>query len=120
MIKISKISSKNLNIFFPLSKPSLIHGDLWNGNYITGNDGKAWLIDPAVSYSCREADIAMSKLFGGFEPEFYAAYHQAYPLLNGWEQRMDLWNLYPLLVHVNLFGGQYVQEARSIVRKYIR
>jgi protein-ribulosamine 3-kinase len=111
---------KKLEHLLPNEKPSLIHGDLWNGNYITGNDGKAWLIDPAVSYNCREADIAMTKLFGGFEPEFYAAYHQAYPLLTGWEQRMDLWNLYPLLVHVNLFGGHYVQEARSIVRKYIR
>ncbi|MBL0095907.1 MAG: fructosamine kinase family protein [Bacteroidetes bacterium] len=111
---------KKLEHLLPDEHPSLIHGDLWNGNYITGNDGKAWLIDPAVSYSSREADIAMTKLFGGFEPEFYSAYHEVFPLIDGWEQRLDLWNLYPLLVHVNLFGGHYVQEVRSIVKNYIR
>jgi len=109
-----------LEILLPEEKPSLIHGDLWNGNFITGNDGKAWLIDPAVAYSCREADIAMTKLFGGFDEEFYAAYTSTYPLIAGWENRIDLWNLYPLLVHVNLFGGNYVQEVRRIVKQYIR
>lgn len=102
----------------PPEKPSLVHGDLWNGNYISGNDGTAWLIDPAVSYYCREADIAMSKLFGGFDTDFYGAYHEAFPLEAGWEERIGLWNLYPLLVHVNLFGGGYIQEVRNILKRF--
>ncbi len=103
----------------PHEAPALIHGDLWSGNYLTGPEGTACLIDPAISYSHREADLAMSKLFGGFDSDFYAAYQEDFPLAPGFEQRVDLWNLYPLLVHVNLFGGNYIQEVRSIVTSLI-
>lgn len=109
---------KKLLCLLPDEKPALIHGDLWKGNFICGNDGTAWLIDPAVAYSCREADIAMSKLFGGFEDVFYQAYTSTFPLSENWEQRIDLWNLYPLLVHVNLFGGTYSNDVRAILKRF--
>lgn len=107
-----------LRDIIPVERPSLVHGDLWSGNFLTGPDGKAWLIDPAAHFGHREADIAMTKLFGGFEREFYDAYNDAKPLEKGWEQRMDIYNLYPLLVHVNLFGGGYVQQVTAIVRRF--
>ena len=81
-------------------------------------EGKACLIDPAVYYGNREADLAMTRLFGGFSGEFYSAYEEAYPLPPGVESRIDLYNLYPLLVHVNLFGGSYVQTVESILRTF--
>jgi fructosamine-3-kinase len=103
----------------PAEPPSLIHGDLWSGNVIEGPDGDACLIDPAVAYSHREADLAMTMLFGRFDDKFYDAYHSAFPLTQGWQERMDLWNLYPLLVHVNLFGDSYLTETVQILRKYL-
>jgi protein-ribulosamine 3-kinase len=103
----------------PAEPPSLIHGDLWAGNVIEGPDGDACLIDPAVAYSHREADLAMTMLFGRFDDKFYDAYHSAFPLTQGWQERMDLWNLYPLLVHVNLFGDSYLTETVQILRKYL-
>lgn len=103
---------------FPSEKPALLHGDLWSGNYITGKDGAAWLIDPAVYYGYREADIAMTRLFGGFNATFYSAYNDEYPLESGWEQRLDYFNLYPLLVHVNLFGSSYLNQIQNILSKF--
>jgi protein-ribulosamine 3-kinase len=101
----------------PPEPPSLIHGDLWSGNFIINQSGKACLIDPAVSFGHRESDIAMTKLFGGFPSEFYAAYNHSFPLTRGWENRIDLLNLYPLLIHVNLFGGGYLgQVMRTLAR----
>lgn len=97
----------------------LIHGDLWNGNFLEGADGRAWLIDPAVSFACREMDIAMTRLFGGFDQTFYAAYQHAHPMLPGWQERTSLWNLYPLLVHVNIFGGGYAGEVRSVLKRFV-
>ena len=98
--------------------PSLLHGDLWNGNYLVGSDGSAWLIDPAAYVGCFEADIAMTELFGGFPRDFYAAYGEVNPLLPEYEERKDLYNLYHLLNHLNLFGGSYLGSVRSILRKY--
>lgn len=95
--------------------PSLLHGDLWGGNVITGNDGSAWLIDPAVYVGHAEADIAMTQLFGGFPPAFYDAYQEAAPLQPGYERRRDVYNLYHLLNHLNLFGRMYLPEVRRIV-----
>ena len=95
--------------------PSLLHGDLWSGNVIMGNDGSAWLIDPAVYVGHAEADIAMTELFGGFSPDFYAAYQEAAPLQPGYERRRDVYNLYHLLNHLNLFGRMYLPEVRRIV-----
>ena len=102
----------------PVEPPALIHGDLWSGNYLSGPEGTACLIDPAVAFVHRESDLAMSRLFGGFDAEFYASYQEVFPLEPGFEQRIDLWNLYPLLVHVNLFGGGYVEDVRAILRVY--
>jgi len=110
---------KKWNSIFPEEPPALIHGDLWNGNYIIGQNGKVVLIDPAISYAHRELDLAMTKLFGGFSPTFYKAYHNSYPLQTGWEERMDIYQLYFLLVHVNLFGGSYLPSVKRIVEKYV-
>ena len=75
------------------------------------------LIDPAVYYGHREMDLAMTRLFGGFGEEFYRAYHETYPLEKGWEQRVPIAQLYPLLVHAVLFGGHYVARTRDIFRR---
>ena len=99
-------------------QPSLLHGDLWAGNYITGTDGHAWLIDPAVYVGHREADLAMTELFGGFRPDFYAAYQETSPLQPGYADRRDLYNLYHLLNHLNLFGAGYLGSVQKIVRRY--
>lgn len=98
--------------------PSLLHGDLWSGNVMVGADGKAWLIDPAVYVGHAEADLAMTELFGGFSKEFYAAYREASPLQAGYEDRRDLYNLYHLLNHLNLFGRSYLSPVKNIVDKY--
>lgn len=98
--------------------PSLLHGDLWAGNVMAGNDGKAWLIDPAVYVGHAEADIAMTELFGGFPAAFYGAYREAGILPPEYKQRRDLYNLYHLLNHLNMFGGGYLSSVRRIVERY--
>lgn len=95
--------------------PSLLHGDLWSGNVIAGNDGSAWLIDPAAYVGHAEADIAMTELFGGFPPAFYEAYRKAAPLQPGYERRRDVYNLYHLLNHLNMFGRMYLSEVIRIL-----
>ena len=100
-------------------KPSLLHGDLWNGNVMCGPDGKAMLIDPACYKGHSEADIAMTELFGGFSPSFYEAYREVHPLQPGYENRRDLYNLYQLLNHLNLFGPSYLGPVQSIVSEYV-
>ena len=104
---------------FDEEPPSLLHGDLWSGNYLIAFTGTPYLVDPAVSYGLREFDVAMTTLFGGFSNDFYQAYHEEFPLSKGWEQRLDLWNLYPLLLHLNLFGSGYLGRVRSGLAKYI-
>ena len=99
-------------------QPSLLHGDLWSGNVITGNDGKAWLIDPAVYVGHAEADLAMTELFGGFPPAFYDAYKEAAKLQPGYAKRRDLYNLYHLLNHLNMFGRSYYPSVMRIVNSY--
>jgi fructosamine-3-kinase len=103
---------------FPVEQPALLHGDLWGGNFMFNAEGKASIFDPAVYYGHREMDIAMTQLFGGFNTAFYDAYQEHYPLEVGWERRMDIANLYPLLVHVNLFGGVYVQRLSNVLRPF--
>ena len=107
-----------LHNILPDESPSLVHGDLWSGNFMTGTDGEPCLIDPAVYYGHREMDLSMTKLFGGFDDKFYEAYNVEYPLTPGFEERVDIHNLYPLLVHVNLFGGQYVSQVRGILKRF--
>lgn len=98
--------------------PSLLHGDLWSGNYHVGREGCATLIDPAVYYGDRETDLAMTQLFGGFSEEFYSAYESSFPRLEGWQERLPIYNLYHVLNHLNLFGSGYLAQVQSILRKY--
>ncbi len=100
------------------SAPSLLHGDLWGGNYLQDEIGKPVLIDPAVYYGHREADLAMTKLFGGFTPEFYKAYNDEYPLEEGWQYRENIYKLYHILNHLNLFGNSYYGQAVSLLKYY--
>ncbi|MBA4142164.1 MAG: fructosamine kinase family protein [Nitrosospira sp.] len=110
-----------LNFFFQERQPvaSLVHGDLWGGNY--GFDGTAQPIvfDPAVYYGDRETDVAMTELFGGFSDVFYAAYREAYPLDPGYTTRKTLYNLYHILNHLNLFGRGYLDQAERMIGKLL-
>jgi fructosamine-3-kinase len=101
-----------------IEPPSLLHGDLWGGNYIVDERGEACLIDPAVYYGHREADLAMTRLFGGFDSNFYSAYQEAAPLAAGHEERLPVYQLYHLLNHLNLFGGSYFSQCARILQSY--
>lgn len=100
-------------------QPSLLHGDLWSGNHAFLEDGTPAIFDPAVYYGDRECDIAMTELFGGFSADFYTAYQAAWPLDSGYEARRDLYNLYHLLNHINLFGKQYVRQTEQLIQKLL-
>ena len=110
--------SGKLNEIFPPTKPSLLHGDLWGGNYLFDSSGSGVLIDPAVYYGHPEMDLAFTKMFGGFSSEFYRGYESELPLEPGFSERIPIYNLYPLLVHVNLFGGHYTSQFNSTLRKF--
>jgi len=101
------------------ASPSLLHGDLWSGNLMCDSRGKAMLIDPACYCGNREADIAMTELFGGFPRAFYDAYNEAFAFEEGREERRDLYNLYHLLNHLNLFGRAYFSAVCDIVNEYV-
>lgn len=101
-----------------ISPPSLLHGDLWGGNYLVDEGGAPVLIDPAVYYGHREMDLAMTELFGGFSTRFYDAYHAVYPVDPGYGDRRALYQLYYLLVHLNLFGESYGGRVDSIAARY--
>ena len=94
---------------------SLLHGDLWGGNVSFCDDGAPVLFDPASYYGDRETDLAFSEYFGGFSPEFYQSYNEAWPLPAGYQQRKKLYNLYHVLNHANLFGGNYITEAQQLI-----
>lgn len=100
-------------------RPSLLHGDLWAGNYMIDSSGEPWLIDPAAYIGHAEADLAMTELFGGFDRRFYDAYRETAGIDPGYADRRDLYNLYHLLNHLNLFGGSYLYSVRSIIRRYV-
>lgn len=102
----------------PAQPASLLHGDLWSGNIHLGPGGLACLIDPAVYYGWAEADLAMANLFGSLPAGFYAAYQTVRPLLPGYASRFDLYNLYHLLNHLNLFGMGYLHQVRVILQRY--
>jgi protein-ribulosamine 3-kinase len=107
-----------LGSLFPKEKPALLHGDLWSGNVICDYEGKPCLIDPATYYGHREMDLAFSRLFGGFDSRFYEAYDSILPLEPGFESRMSVYNLYPLLVHLNLFGTAYLPGIEKILQRF--
>jgi fructosamine-3-kinase len=106
-----------LSSIIPNEQPALLHGDLWSGNVMNSPEGPVF-IDPAVYFGHREIDMAMTKLFGGFSESFYVSYNQSFPLEKGWENRIDIFQLYPLLVHVRLFGNSYVGNTMKILNKY--
>ncbi|WP_242203653.1 fructosamine kinase family protein [Aestuariivivens insulae] len=109
---------ENLKPLFKNIKPSLLHGDLWNGNYLISNDDIPYLIDPAVYYGHHEVDMAMTKLFGGFGEAFYDTYFSIIPQDDYTSIRIEIYQLYYLLVHLNLFGPSYHQSVISILKKY--
>ena len=100
------------------SKPALIHGDLWSGNYMISANGPA-LIDPASCYTDREMELGIVTMFGGFSQQFYDAYQEAYPLPSDWRERNRLYQLYHILNHYYLFGGSYRSQALQIAKSYI-
>lgn len=97
---------------------SVLHGDLWSGNYMPAQDGRAAIFDPAVYFGHRETDLAMTELFGGFDPRFYAAYRDAWPLEPGYSTRRDVYNLYHLINHLNHFGGGYAGSVERILSRF--
>lgn len=99
--------------------PSLLHGDLWSGNYAYDGSGNPVLFDPAVYYGDREADIAMTELFGGFPADFYSAYRYDYPLDSGYNVRKVVYNLYHILNHLNLFGSNYCHQAEQMMDRLL-
>lgn len=102
----------------PDEPPALLHGDLWSGNIFFDITGSPVLVDPAVHFGNREAEIAFTRLFGSFDNSFYEAYLFEYPMQKGFESRTDIYNLYPLLVHLNLFGSAYLADIITIMKKY--
>ncbi len=111
---------RKLPELLPDEPPALLHGDLWIGNVMTDEQGNPCLIDPAVYYGHREAELAFTRLFGGFDDAFYRAYHHAFPLQPGFETRVTIYNLHPLLVHANLFGGGYIQQVEHLIKPLVR
>lgn len=118
LIPIVDVLHKTVQDLFPNEQPALLHGDLWSGNYMFTKSGAASIYDPAIYYGHREMDIAMTRLFGGFSSDFYEGYNSEYALADGFEDRIEVCNLYPVLVHANLFGGGYVRRANEILRQY--
>jgi fructosamine-3-kinase len=102
----------------PEEPPARLHGDLWSGNVHAGTDGRAWLVDPIAYGGHREVDLAMLRLFGSPGPRFLAAYESDAPLAAGHEDRVPLYQLFPLLVHAVLFGGSYGASAERAARRY--
>ncbi|MCM4157732.1 fructosamine kinase family protein [Gramella sp. AN32] len=117
-LPISSAFYKNCRNEIPQEKSSLIHGDLWNGNYLVSEKGQACLIDPATAFAPREMDLGMMKLFGGFTEGLFSEYENYFPLQPGWKDRLDFWQLYYLLVHFNLFGEGYKRQVIQILQKY--
>lgn len=111
---------ERLDVFFQHKpKPSLLHGDLWSGNYAVTTEGEPVIFDPALYYGDRETDLAMTELFGGFSAEFYVAYQANYPLDKGYATRKTLYNLYHILNHLNLFGRGYLSQAETMIDRLL-
>jgi protein-ribulosamine 3-kinase len=100
-------------------EPVLLHGDLWSGNFLAADKNIPVVIDPAVYYGNREADLAMTKLFGGFSSSFYSAYNETYPFAAGYEYRENIYKLYHVLNHLNLFGMGYHSQAVDLIQSYL-
>jgi fructosamine-3-kinase len=119
MADLSKLGARMQALVGPPEPASRLHGDLWSGNVMVGPSGEPCLVDPAVYGGHREVDLAMMRLFGGFGPRVFSAYDEVFPLSAGHQERVGLYQLYPLLVHVNLFGGGYAAQVRRMVDRYL-
>ncbi|WP_235802740.1 fructosamine kinase family protein [Vaginella massiliensis] len=108
---------KRLDEIFPNEAPALLHGDLWNGNILPTHQDRVAFIDPACYFGHREMDIAMTKLFSGFDENFYASYQEHYPLEQKWEERIPYAQLFPLMIHALLFKGYYINEVQNMLKK---
>jgi fructosamine-3-kinase len=117
LLERGRLLCESLDVLFEGYRPvpSLLHGDLWSGNYGTAADGQPVIFDPAVYFGDREAELAMTRLFGGFTAAFYSAYEASWPVDNGARVRTTLYNLYHVLNHFNVFGGAYRQQAASMI-----
>jgi protein-ribulosamine 3-kinase len=109
---------QQLSAIFPAEPPVLLHGDLWSGNFLCDEKGKPVLIDPAIYYGHRSMDMAMTTLFGGFDASFYESYNYHFPLPVNYRQQWEVCNLYPLLIHLNLFGKTYLADILNTIRQY--
>jgi fructosamine-3-kinase len=116
---LERVASKLTQLVGPAEPAARLHGDLWGGNLHVDEDGAPCLIDPAVYGGHREVDLAMMRLFGGFGESVFRAYQEAWPLAPGHAERVALYQLYPLLVHVNLFGGGYVESVERSLARYV-
>ncbi len=116
--RISRLLDRLDDLLVEPDHASLLHGDLWGGNFMVSKDSQPVLIDPAVYVGHAEADIAMTELFGGFAPAFYDSYKSENPFAAGYADRRDIYNLYHILNHLNLFGGSYLSGVQRTVRRY--
>jgi fructosamine-3-kinase len=107
-----------LTVIFNNEEPSLLHGDLWSGNFMCNQDSEPVLIDPAVYFGHRSVDLAMTTLFGGFDKLFYESYNYHFPFPDNYEEQWDICNLYPLLIHLNLFGSGYLSQIESTLKRF--
>ena len=118
--KVEQLTQAMPNLFTGYKpRPSLLHGDLWSGNYAVTSEGEPIIFDPAVYYGDREADLAMTELFGGFSQRFYAAYNETWPLDSGYQLRKTFYNLYHILNHFNMFGGGYARQAERMIEQLL-
>jgi fructosamine-3-kinase len=115
---VERVSGRLGDLVGPPEPPSRLHGDLWRGNVMAGSDGQAWLIDPSAYGGHREIDLAMLQLFGAPGGGVFEAYEEVAPLAEGWQDRVGLYQLLPLLVHALLFGGSYRESAEQMARRY--
>jgi fructosamine-3-kinase len=118
MALIERVCERLDRLCGPAEPPARLHGDLWSGNVMADAQGRPWLIDPSAYGGHREVDLAMLRLFGAPSERVFAAYEELAPLTDGWEDRVSLWQLLPLLVHAVLFGGSYSDAAERVARRY--
>jgi protein-ribulosamine 3-kinase len=107
-----------LDSVFDAVKPSLLHGDLWSGNFMCDERLLPVLIDPAVYFGHRSMDLAMTTLFGGFDKSFYESYNYHFPFPSNYHEQWEICNLYPLLIHLNLFGSSYLHQITDTLNKF--